>query len=512
MKKVLPILLCVATAYFAKAQSVGIGTTTPNGSSILDLSSSSRGFLPPRMATSQRLAITNPVAGLMVYDTTTDTYWFFENGKWNELVSSNKLALQIPTNRIDPGGDAGDNFGFSVSLGGTGSSGYVGAPMLSNGGTGACYRISYTDNNLWTISSVNPAGLAAGDAYGYAVSMDRVNGSTDGIISAPFDDSSTVTSMGSVYFFNSVSFLNKMYAPAGSRITGALFGLSVDMSSKTSSDKGYAIVGAPGANSNRGAAFIYQFNPNTNVWDFEATLTDINGAAGDSMGTAVSLYYDVTGDTAWAFVGSPYDDENSVTDIGSVIVFRKAAGSAVWTRVAKLVPSQAADMHFGASISNVMRCGQVLIGAPFRNGSIGQVYAASLTALGGSTATFAVAALPGMSGGSAGNGSPGIGYRVSAMAESTISCDIYALAGSFSGLIASNSGASFGVAGLYKFSNGSWSFVEKLTDPEVETTGYGFGRAVSLHTGQKVMTIGAPNQTIEGMANRGKVQFRKLQF
>jgi hypothetical protein len=40
-----------------------------NSSSILDVASTTKGFLPPRMTTAQKLAIVTPAAGLMVYDT-----------------------------------------------------------------------------------------------------------------------------------------------------------------------------------------------------------------------------------------------------------------------------------------------------------------------------------------------------------------------------------------------------------------------------------------------------------
>ena len=60
------LLLC---AYSSIAQ-VGIGTVTPANSSILDLTANDKGFLTPRMTTTERLAITLPVDGLIVYDTT----------------------------------------------------------------------------------------------------------------------------------------------------------------------------------------------------------------------------------------------------------------------------------------------------------------------------------------------------------------------------------------------------------------------------------------------------------
>ena len=55
----------------ANAQ-VSIGNESPDESAILDLTSTSKGLLPPRMTTRQVSAIENPATGLMIYDTTTD--------------------------------------------------------------------------------------------------------------------------------------------------------------------------------------------------------------------------------------------------------------------------------------------------------------------------------------------------------------------------------------------------------------------------------------------------------
>lgn len=54
-------------ASIAHAQ-VGIGNTNPDVSSMLDITSTSKGLLTPRMTTAQRIAISNPANGLMVYD------------------------------------------------------------------------------------------------------------------------------------------------------------------------------------------------------------------------------------------------------------------------------------------------------------------------------------------------------------------------------------------------------------------------------------------------------------
>ncbi len=52
---------------------VGIGTTTPDSSAVLDLVSIDRGFLMPRLTTAQRQTILNPAKGLMIYNLTTNS-------------------------------------------------------------------------------------------------------------------------------------------------------------------------------------------------------------------------------------------------------------------------------------------------------------------------------------------------------------------------------------------------------------------------------------------------------
>ena len=61
----------------------GIGTTTPGSSALLEVSSTSQGFLPPRMTREQILAIPAPIEGLIVYNTTTKKPNYFNGAEWN---------------------------------------------------------------------------------------------------------------------------------------------------------------------------------------------------------------------------------------------------------------------------------------------------------------------------------------------------------------------------------------------------------------------------------------------
>jgi hypothetical protein len=59
--------------------------STANASAQLDVSSTTRGFLPPRMTTTQKNAIASPAAGLVVYDSTTNKLQCYNGSTWNDL-------------------------------------------------------------------------------------------------------------------------------------------------------------------------------------------------------------------------------------------------------------------------------------------------------------------------------------------------------------------------------------------------------------------------------------------
>ncbi len=87
MKKI-QILICLVVINFnISAQSIGINTTAPHASAILDIKSNTRGMLIPRTSTSSRLAILNPAKGLMVYDTTTSSFGFYNGADLNEITA-----------------------------------------------------------------------------------------------------------------------------------------------------------------------------------------------------------------------------------------------------------------------------------------------------------------------------------------------------------------------------------------------------------------------------------------
>src|SRR4249919_2371283 len=65
---------------FPTSGAAGIGTGTPNASSLLEVKSTTKGILIPRMTKNQRDAITTPATGLLVYQTNSTPGFYYWNG------------------------------------------------------------------------------------------------------------------------------------------------------------------------------------------------------------------------------------------------------------------------------------------------------------------------------------------------------------------------------------------------------------------------------------------------
>jgi hypothetical protein len=95
MKKIIFIINVFLFSFFAEAQT-GIGTPTPDASAKLDVYSTTKGFLPPRMTAAQRTAISIPAAGLMVYQTDGTFGLYYYNGTaWIYIINSTTNVVSV---------------------------------------------------------------------------------------------------------------------------------------------------------------------------------------------------------------------------------------------------------------------------------------------------------------------------------------------------------------------------------------------------------------------------------
>jgi hypothetical protein len=105
MKKAILILL-LSVSFVTKAQ-VGIGTTSPDTSSLLDITSTTGGLLIPRMTQAQRTAIGSPVNGLLIYQTDAMIgFWYYNGTIWTTFSSGSSWSLNgntgttVSTNKL----------------------------------------------------------------------------------------------------------------------------------------------------------------------------------------------------------------------------------------------------------------------------------------------------------------------------------------------------------------------------------------------------------------------------
>lgn len=76
---------------------VGINTTTPDSSSILDITSTEKGVLIPRMTAIERISISTPIAeGLLVYQTDdVEGFYFYDGSSWDRILKQSRDAVPI---------------------------------------------------------------------------------------------------------------------------------------------------------------------------------------------------------------------------------------------------------------------------------------------------------------------------------------------------------------------------------------------------------------------------------
>ncbi|MEY3085220.1 MAG: hypothetical protein RL037_1400, partial [Bacteroidota bacterium] len=96
MKKFLYLFFILLSFLAHSQQNVSISDvpSTPNPTSVLDVSSTSKGMLIPRMTTLQRNAIVGPANGLLVYDINVNCIMFYSSttANWNSLCTSTNLT------------------------------------------------------------------------------------------------------------------------------------------------------------------------------------------------------------------------------------------------------------------------------------------------------------------------------------------------------------------------------------------------------------------------------------
>ena len=147
------------------AQSVGIGTSTPHSSAALDVTSTDKGFLLPLLSQTARLAIPNPADGLMVYDTSSQRFYQYQDGRWRFILNSEYWEQSSTSNVLY-------NLADSIGI-----------------GTSSPQQKLDVNGNIHATQNINVAGILSVTGSGQAATLSAVKTmSTNG----------TVVAMGSI--------------------------------------------------------------------------------------------------------------------------------------------------------------------------------------------------------------------------------------------------------------------------------------------------------------------------
>ena len=192
------IFFCIFINHQGLNAQVGKGTSAPIASAILDLSSTTQGFLPPRMTVDEIKSVANPTAGLIVYCTNCEfPEPYFYDGV--EYVGFSKLSHTLPQPDI-------------VSLDCSG---------ISHIGSITTFRDAAVGNNIFTIpytggngdyspSMVFPArGSAAGSLIATLFSQTLTTSSTNGIFTFAVSGVGTTTSITATNVFFDIDLLGE---------------------------------------------------------------------------------------------------------------------------------------------------------------------------------------------------------------------------------------------------------------------------------------------------------------
>lgn len=487
-------LLSMCNCFGQNGISIGSGSV-PDNSAILDLQSTTKGFIPPKMSSLQRKAITSPAAGLIVFDTDLSQLYLYDGISWQPLVGGGSTNALFPNQVSPPAADQKSYAQFGIDVDIYGNYAVIGAPGVNNGtilNTGAIYVYKKSTAGSWLqVAKLYASDSQLGAYFGASVA---INGNYI-VVGSPAKNVSSFSGAGKIYVFvkgtGDTWTEQTNFTKTGTIATNDYFGYNVDISTTTASGPAI-IVGCPYADiggTDRGAAFTYRFNGT--AWVYVQTLIPIDIAVSDYFG------YNVTIDGDYCAVSAPYQDNTaSFIDVGAIYIF--VSGGGVWTQQQKLSGYTASSLlGFSLSLQGDKLAAGAPLAIPYIN-TTAQVSVYQRSGASWSTLTYLYL-------------NQVQGFDVKNYFGISVALDGENLLISLPGGYLSHSGGSnyyqykAGYVAVYKFI-GSGYFLQKIindNDPIPPGNSNFFGNAVSSSNGNYI--IGIPGKVVNGYNNVGTV-------
>ena len=326
----------------AQSNNVGIGTTTPDASAVLDLTADDKGLLTPRMSTLDRESIANPAEGLLAFDTDTNTFWYHTGDLWIEIGRdvrswNEKIEKQLVNNMIRPDSLVRDyNFAASVAI--DGDRAFFGVLddynqfAQANGEA----HVYFYDGNEWIPEEILVASNGGPNrGFGTAVDIDG----DYAVVGSPLDGS-TMASAGSVYIYkyDGASWTEQARLEPSDIAASYAFGSAVKI------DGDYIAISATGAiNSGNRTGAVYIFHRSGTNWIEESKIIDPSIISQEQFGISIDLVED-------RLAVCHLLDTISTDQLGSVHVYERSG--TMWSEVQKITYDSPQNVsYFGRSVT-----------------------------------------------------------------------------------------------------------------------------------------------------------------
>ena len=283
----------------------------------------------------------------LIFSTLRSFFFFFTLWLVGSLwMTPGTLHAQVSVKITSSTGNDFDYFGEAVSI--DGDYAVVGSWLNdnANGKDAGAARVYKRVGAMWEERQVLLSSDGeAGDQFGYSV---NINGEFI-FVGAHRDDNDNGPFAGSIYVFQNINDewveQARLIAPNG--------GLDDQFGASLSARGNRLIVGAPGVESGRGAAYV--FHQVQTSWQYVNTVVPSNGQSGDTFGSAVAI------EGEYAIVGAKNFDEPGLADAGAAYAF--VFNGAEWVEQAVLSSvNPVTGGLFGHSVSLTNNFG--FVGAP----------------------------------------------------------------------------------------------------------------------------------------------------
>ncbi|MEM6316301.1 MAG: tail fiber domain-containing protein [Bacteroidota bacterium] len=155
-KSILVFFLFHLSLFSLSAQvAINENNNEPDTSAMLDISSTDKGILIPRMSSTDRENISSPANGLMVFDSTTNSFWYYSEN-WQEISGAfiSQNGITYAKNKADDFILGVDSINYGLNIGSE--------EKLFFSYDKAAFRVGQIGNNNWDIDSLGISSFAGG--------------------------------------------------------------------------------------------------------------------------------------------------------------------------------------------------------------------------------------------------------------------------------------------------------------------------------------------------------------